>query len=156
MDIFQLVSEGQVHNCLGMMLHYTTPEMLKVDMIDYIGGVLAEVPGDMKGTAVTPAASYLFKVNKIDDISLGVQQWEVFHHITMQLAYLVQWVCPNIHTTIAFLQVDVTNPDEDDYKKLAQVVKYLHSTDDMVLTLKLSDDGILTWGWMHHMQCTMT
>ena len=63
----------------------------------------------------------------------------------MQLAYLAQCARPDICTSIAFLQTHVIKPDEDNYKELAREVKYLHATKDMVLSLTMSDDGILTW-----------
>ena len=77
----------------------------------------------MTGMANTPVASYLFKVNQTEPILLGPSKKEIFRHITMQLAYLAQWGCPNIHTVIMFLQTQVTKPDEDDYKKLGCVIK---------------------------------
>ena len=43
-------------------------------MTDYIDGVLGEVPSDIKVSAGTPTASYLFKVNKVDGIPLGAKQ----------------------------------------------------------------------------------
>ena len=109
------VSEGKIHDYLGIMLDYRTKGPLKVDMISYIYGTLEEVPKDMKGHAVTLVASYLFKVNTNDPVLLSRDRKELFHHVTMQLAYLARCVRPDICTSIAFLQMCVTKPDEDDY-----------------------------------------
>ena len=98
------VSEGKIHDYLGLTLNYTTPGMLKVEMMGYVDGVLEEVPQDLMGTANTPAASCLFKVDQTDPILLGPSKKEIFHHITMQLAYLAQWGHPDICTAIAFQQ----------------------------------------------------
>ena len=97
-----MVFEGKIHHYLGLTLDYTTPGMLKVDMTGYVDGVLEEVPQDMMGTTNAPAASYLFKMNQTDPTLLGPSKKEIFHHITMQLAYLAQWGCPDIHTAITF------------------------------------------------------
>ena len=46
---------------------------------------------------------------------------------------------------VSFLQTRVNKPDEDDFKKLTRVVKYLQKTQDMILTLGLQNDGVMTW-----------
>ena len=46
---------------------------------------------------------------------------------------------------MSFLQTRVNKPDEDDFKKLTRVVKYLQGTQDMILTLRLQNDGVMTW-----------
>ena len=99
-----MVSEGKIHDYLGLTLNYTTPRMLKVDMMGYVDGVLEEVPQDMMGTSHAPAASYLFKVKQTDPILLVQSKKEIFHHTTMQLACLALWGHPDIYTAIAFLQ----------------------------------------------------
>ena len=96
----------------------------------------------------TPTASHLFQVNEGSVPLLDDHQNDFFHHITMQLAYLSQCAQPDIQTAIAFLQTWVTCPDEDDFKKLTQVVKYLCGTIDMILTLSLDTIKIMTW-WVH-------
>ena len=121
--------DPMIHDYLGLTLDYTTPGMLKVDITSYVDGVLEEahqdmtgtantpvasylfkvnltdpIHQDMTGTANTPVASYLFKVNLTDPILLGPSKKEIFHHITMELAYLAQWGHPDICTAIAFLQ----------------------------------------------------
>ena len=85
-----MVSNEQIHDYLGMTLDYTTKDMLKVNMIAYIDGILEDTPQDIEGTAQTLAASYQFKVNKMDPTLLSGQDKELIHHITMQLAYLAQ------------------------------------------------------------------
>ena len=80
--------EGKVHNYLSMKLDYTVPRTLKVSMTDYINTVLDNCPDGMDGTAVTPAASHLFKVNDVNPEYVSVNNAEAFYHSTMQLAYL--------------------------------------------------------------------
>jgi hypothetical protein len=62
----------------------------------------------------------------------------------MQLLYLSQRARPDICTAVAFLCSRLKQPDEDDYKKLARVVKYLQGTIDMTLRLQATD-GIVRW-----------
>ena len=46
---------------------------------------------------------------------------------------------------VPFLQIRVNKPDEDDFKKLTRVVKYLQGTRNMILTLRLQNDGVMAW-----------
>ena len=63
----------------------------------------------------------------------------------MQGLYLSQRGRPDIRTAIAFLCGRLRSPDEDDYKKLTQMMQYLHGTKDLILTLRASDEGIVRW-----------
>ena len=127
------VSSGTLHDYLSMILDFPKARQLQVNMIRYIMLVLDEVPDEMKGTAVTPTASHVLQVDEGSAQLLDGDQKDLFHHITMQLAYLSQHVWLNIQITIAFLQMWVTHPDEDNFKKL--MVMYLCGTIVMILTL---------------------
>jgi hypothetical protein len=63
----------------------------------------------------------------------------------MQVLYLSQRVHPNIHTAVSFLCGRLQKPDEDDYKKLARVLKYLDSKVDMQLVLVMDNTGKIWW-----------
>ena len=63
----------------------------------------------------------------------------------MQGLYLSQRGRPDIRTAIAFLCSRLNNPDEDDYKKLTRLVRSLRGTKDLVLTLRVNNDGIVRW-----------
>ena len=139
------VSEGRVHDYLSMKLDYTVPTTLKVSMINYIDTILDDCPDGMDGTAVTPAASHLFKVNNINPEYLSVKDAEAFYHSTMQLAYLAHHAHPDVRTAVTFLQTRVQHPDWDDLKKLLQVIKYLHWTRCLELTLRINPAKKLTW-----------
>ena len=51
---------------------------------------------EMKGTGVTPAASHRFWVNEGSAQLLDGDWKDLFHHMTMQLAYLSQCAWPDI------------------------------------------------------------
>ncbi len=65
------ISRGKKHEYLGMMLDFSEPGKLRVDMEAYINMVLDELPDEMRGKAVTPAASHLFKTNVDNPSVLG-------------------------------------------------------------------------------------
>jgi hypothetical protein len=50
-----------------------------------------------------------------------------------------------LQTTVAFLCTRVKCPDTDDYKKLAQGLKYLRATWDLPLTLEVDNLQIIKW-----------
>ena len=139
------VSKGRVHDYLGMKLDHMVPGTLKVSMTDYIDTILDDCPDRMDGTAVTPAALHLFKVNDMNPEYLLVKDAEAFYHSTMQLAYLAHHAHPDIRTDVTFLQTRVQCPDQDDLKRLLQVIKYLQQTRSLELTLRIDPAKNLTW-----------
>ena len=139
------VSRGQVHDYLGMTLDFRTKGEVQICMEHYINMMLQDAPEEMKGTATTPAAPHLFKVNNKDPQLLGPVKKKIFMHLVMQGLYLSQRGRPDIRTAIAFLCGRLHDPDEDDYKKLARMIQYLRGSKEMVLTLRASDEGIVQW-----------
>ena len=97
--------------------------------------MLAELPSDMNGVSTTPTALHLFNVDdgaeKIDE-----EKAQLFHHLVTKLLYLSQRSRQDIQMAVAFLCTRVQHPDNDDYKKLACVMKYLCGTKDITLTME--------------------
>ena len=81
----------------------------------------------------------------MDPVPLGKEKAKIYVHIVMQLLYLSQRTHPDLHTAVSFLCGRLSKPDEDDYKKLMRVVKYLDSTVDMPLVLAADDTGKIHW-----------
>ena len=140
-----MVSRGQVHDYLGMTLDFRTKGEVQINMEHYIDMMLQDAPEEMKGTATTPAASHLLKVNNKDQQFLGAEKKRIFMHLVMQGLYLSQRGHPDIRTAIAFRCGRLHDPDEDDYKKLTWMMQYQCGNKRMVLTLRASDDGIVRW-----------
>jgi hypothetical protein len=135
------VTRGDIHDYLGMTLDYSTPGQVSIRMNDYISNLFEEAPANMAGTATTPATDHLFSMNEspkhLDDMTS-----ELFHHLTAKLLFQCKRTRPNIQTAVAFLMTCVKRPDKDDYKKRGRVIKYLHATPTMALTL----EGVLSSG----------
>ena len=138
------ITHGTVHDYLGMILDFSEKGKLRVDMVSYLLDVIENAPEDMRGKAVTPATNFLFEVRE-DSPSLDKERAETFHHITMQLLYLSQRGRPDIRPAISFLCGRVQLPNEDDYDKLARVMKYLDDTKDLVLTLEADGSFNIYW-----------
>jgi Reverse transcriptase (RNA-dependent DNA polymerase) len=137
-------SRGKVHDYLGMILDFSKPGELTVDMVDYIKTIIAGMPKDMEGTSKIPAGSYLFKVSD-NPVLLDKETAEIYHRMVMQLLYLCQRGRPDVRTAVAFLTRRSTAPDRDDYKKLTRVMQYLQGTLDLKLTLSADGSGVVQW-----------
>jgi len=138
-------SYGKIHDYLGMTLDYSKLGEVQITMRDYIKLILHDVPDDMEGVAATPAGNHLFKVNKDNPEMLTGKRKETFVHIVMQLLYLSQQAKPDIWTAVSFLCGRLNKPDTDDYRKTAQVVKFLRGTLDLLLVLHSDGSGIVWW-----------
>ena len=71
-------------------------------MINYIGEKLEELPPDMEGIAVTPAASHLVDVDDIAE-KLSKESSDIFHHSVAKLLFLCKRARPDVQTAVAFL-----------------------------------------------------
>jgi hypothetical protein len=127
---------GKVHDYLGMTLDFSLPGQAKILMINYIEDMLEDMPSDMDGEAATAAANHLFEVNTKDPVVLDEETATMFHHNVAKLLFLCKRARPDIQTAIAFLCTRVKGPDNDNYKKLVRVMRYLQGTAKMPLTLE--------------------
>ena len=138
------IHRGKVHDYLGMTLDFSIDGKVRVSMEDYIRTMLAALPEDMAGTATTPAAEHLFKVNKTPTY-LDEKDAMFFHHNMAKLFFLCKRARPDTQTAVAFLSTRVQHPDHDDYKKLGRVMKYLRKTITLPLTLEADDLQLIHW-----------
>ena len=139
------ISRGKVHDYLGMNLDFCVEGEVWINMEHYIDMMLHDASEDMNGVSSTPAAAHLFKTNLDDPRLLDDKKKKIFVHLVMPGLYLSQRARPDIHTAISFLCGRLHNPDEDDYKKLTRMIRYLHGTKDLILTLRANNNGIVRW-----------
>ena len=139
-----LVTRGKVHDYLGMTLDYNTPGEVSIKMEDYVEKILDDARKDMKGTSSTPAAQHLFETDKTKT-KLQTEDAEYFHYMVACLLFLCHWGRPDIHTAVAFLTTRVKAPDDNDYKKLCCVVKYLRGTRKLTRVLRADELLIMKW-----------
>jgi hypothetical protein len=137
-------TRGDLHEYLGMTIDYSEKGKVKFTMIDYIKGMLEELPVDMDGTAPNPATSHLFEVNE-SATKLPNAMSDLFHHNTAKLLFLCKRARPDIQTAVAFLCTRVKDPDMDDYKKLSRTMKYLRGTLYMPLVLEADNVRLIKW-----------
>jgi hypothetical protein len=114
---------------------------------DYIQDMLDEIPSDMDGESATPAGEHLFTVNE-NPVPLDEATSQMFHTNTAKLLFLSKRARPYVQTAVAYLTTRVRAPDEDDYKKLSRIVKYLRGSIDKILTLLEADAMHLVKWWV--------
>jgi hypothetical protein len=99
----------------------------------------------MDGEAVNPAAEHLFTAKNENPVSLDEATLQMFHTNTAKLLFLSKRGRPDVQPAVAYLTTLVKSPDEDDYKKLSRVMKYLRGSIDRVLTLEADKTHIVKW-----------
>jgi hypothetical protein len=137
------VIRGHVHSYLGMLFDYSEKGIVKVSMKGYIDNVLDG--RNKEETAETPAAAYLFDIRE-DALKLDMEQRKIFHSMVQRLLYLSKRIRMDILLAIAFLSTRVREPDEDDWKKLERVLKYLNHTREMTMTLGVKENTVKIYG----------
>ena len=141
------VKRGKIHDYLGMKLDYSTKFKVRIDMREYLEKILTDlddIGNEWSGTAVTPAAEHLFKIND-NAMKLSTSSSVQFHHVVAQLLFLCKRGRPDIQTGVAFLTNRIKEPDTDDLQKLKRVIKYLRGSKNLVLTLECDDSSTISW-----------
>ena len=127
-------TRGKKHDYLGMDLDYLVKGKVKLGMVKYVQDTIKDFPELIVATAATPAAAHLFEVRD-ECNNLEEERAVIFHRVVATLLFLCQRARPDIQTAISFLTTRVIQPDEEDWKKLVHVLKYLFGTQYMRLTL---------------------
>ena len=140
------VSRGKTHEYLGMTMDFSVPGEVKITMIPYTKEIIQLFSqfDSSESKANTPAAEHLFKVN-LDTKQLPQHQATVFHNFVAKCLFLTKRARPDISTAVAFLTTRVKGPDEDDWKKLVRMIRYLRGTQDLPLTLRADSVPIPKW-----------
>jgi hypothetical protein len=137
---------GQKHNYLGVDLEFMENGTLEVLMIKYLQNVIEGFPEAITGVATSPTGDRLFGVRDEKDARpLDEERAVAFHHTMAQLLFMATRLQRDIQTAVAFLRTGVKNPDEDNWGKLKQVLKYLNGTKEMKLTISVNNLGVLKW-----------
>ena len=138
------ISRGKKHKFLGMEFDFTDIGAVKIDMKSYVLDMIKSFPEKVTTKAATPAAVHLFQMRE-DATKLSEEKASIYHTITAKGLFLCKRARADIQTTIAFLSTRVKEPDEDDWKKLKQLIQYLFGTIDLKLTLMSDKLNIIKW-----------
>jgi hypothetical protein len=138
-------THGKIHDYLGMKLDYTVPGQVSINMVDYIESMVANFPDEhLQGKVASPWSESLFKVQD-DSPLLEPKMAEMFHTVTTQGLFACKRARPDISPAIAYLTTRVRSPNQDDWSKLARMMKYLKQTAKDCLTLRADGSGTMKW-----------
>jgi hypothetical protein len=125
--------EGKIHSYLGQTFDFSEHGKVKITMEKYVADMLNVY--DVRGTAATPATNDLFVIYD-DGVPLSAEIKEKFHSRVAKLLFLAKRVRPDILTSIIFLSTRVNSPTEQDWSKLARVLKYINATAELGIVLE--------------------
>jgi hypothetical protein len=129
-----------------MTLDFTVPGEVKITMIDYVEDMLLLFSDHDKSdsTAKTPAAEHLFRVMDAST-SLTQKAATIFHNFVAKCLFLTKRARPDTSTAVAFLTTRVKGPDEDSWKKLVLMMRYLRGTTQLPLILRADSVPVPNW-----------
>ena len=136
-------TRGKKHTYLGMLLDFSVPGEVKVDMTDYVQDMIDEFPIELTGKAQTPANEKLFQVGvakKLDKLKS-----EVLHTFTAKSLFLTKRARPDILAAVAFLCTRVKEPNATDWTKLVRLMDFLKRTKKDCLILKADGSSRVIW-----------
>ena len=127
-----------------MILDYSLPCKLKIDIKEYISDMINKFPIKIGGKARMPWADNLFK-ERIESKRFEKNKSEVFHTYILNLMCLSKQWRPDIITGVTYLSTRVKEASEYDWSKLIKILSYLKNTINDVLTLEADDNQIIRW-----------
>jgi hypothetical protein len=130
------ISQGKIHEWLGVTLGVAVPRKVKITMIPHVKEIVKPFSkhDNSKSIAATPATEHLFKVND-NAKSLTEGQMIVCHNFVAKCLFLTKQARPDVSTDMAFLSARVKSSDVDKWKKLTRMIRHLHRSIEMPLIL---------------------
>jgi hypothetical protein len=135
---------GKKHDYLAMILDYSIPGVLRVDMTAYVKSMVKDFPVKLEGSGKFPWTEKLFKVDPTAK-KLSPERAKVFHTFVMKGMFLCKRGRQDIQPGIAFLSTRTTQPNEGDWTKLIKIMNYLKATQDDVASMSADNTQSIMW-----------
>jgi len=100
---------------------------VSIHMKNHIQEAIDWFQEDISQSGSTPANKNLFTIEH-DSLELSNEKSDKFHSIVAKLLYISKRTRPDIKPTVAFLCTRVSQPTENDWKKLRRALSYLRGT----------------------------
>jgi hypothetical protein len=150
---------GDVHDYLGMTFDFSETGKVKIGMIDYMEAMVADFSTvfEPKDTAPTPTAENLFAEGENlfaegenlfaegKSEELDTDRDAEFHTFVAKGLFACKRARPDIHPTIAVLSTCVQKPNEEDWKRLHRLLRYINGTRKDKLILSADDLHVIKW-----------
>ena len=142
-----IYGKGKVHDYLDMDLNFALDGIVQMSMITHTSKIISNFPEKLASSCTLSVGYHLFTVcAALEAKILPEEQVQAFHHTVDQLLFLCKWTCKDIQTAVSFLTTGVECPNKDNWGKLKQVLRYLHSTHHMKLNL-VAHNLTTIWWW---------
>ena len=142
------VTRGKTHEYLGMTLDYSHKGLVKILMAKYLqeclelaDKLMPEIKGRTKDYA---APKDLFNVDE-ESPKLPKEKAEGFHSLVAKVLFATKRARPDTGTALSHLMTRASDPNEDDWDKLAHLMMYIRKTRLMPLILGSNGCGMLKW-----------
>ena len=131
-------TRGSVHEYLGMTFEFGNSKVVK-SMLDYVKELLEDFDENFcKLTSSTPATNEMFSVGA--GSALTEKHKEIFHKTMAKALLVCKRARPDIQPIVAVLCMRVKLPNENDWNKLVQMLKYLNGTNSDKLTISAGSE----------------
>ena len=135
------VHRGKVHEYLGITLDFTEDKTVKISMSKFIQEYLTEfdeIAPNKMGTKSCAAPADLFMV-KEDSEKLSKAKQEKFHRLVAKVLFATKRARQDLGTAMSFLMTRTQAPDNDDWRKLTHMMRYVRGIKDLALRLGAED-----------------
>ena len=136
---------GREHTYLGMKIRFNENRTVEVDMREYVGEMIEDLPFKLKSTdiATSPAGDNLFSLGANKPIDK--KRADTYHSIVAKGLFVCKRARPDIQPTVAVLCSRVQRPNEGDWQKLIRMLKYLNGTRNQVMTMSSDNLQVIKW-----------
>lgn len=129
------VKTGPTFDYLGMEIDFSKPGVVTVGSRKLLAAIVEKFPE--VPVAKSPAAEHLFDKDRGTSFcqKLDRERADEFRSVVASILYDGKHGRPDLLTAASYLATRVTEPDEDDWKKLLRVIGYIKGTLDLLLHL---------------------
>ena len=137
---------GHRHDYLvAMILDYSLPGVLRVDMTNYVKSMVEDIPEKLEGIGIIfPWTNKLFTVDP-KSRKLANERARTFHTFVMKGMFLCKRARQDIQPGIAYLVTPTTEPNENDWAKLIKLMIFLKATQNEVASMSADDTQSIRW-----------
>ena len=127
-----------------MVLVLTIPEVLQINIMDYVKSIVHEFPEKLFGKTSSLWNENPFKVDLMSK-KLDAKCAKFFHIFVMKGMFLSKHGCYDIQSAITFMATRVTETNEEDWTKLKKLLNFLKATQDEIAAISVNDTNSIKW-----------
>ncbi|KAI2512474.1 Reverse transcriptase (RNA-dependent DNA polymerase) [Fragilaria crotonensis] len=134
---------GHQHDYLAMVLDYSSPGVLKLDMTKYVKTMVEDFPLTLSGTGASVDEQVVYRGSQVEEV--GRRASEYFSYFCYERNVLCKRARQDVQPGIAFLSTRTSEPTEQDWAKLVKLMLFLKATQNDVTTMEADDSQTIKW-----------